>query len=142
MWPSLLKIQYTELKLSCGNDPVVKNYIYSNCDLDCSGVIGLDMTENRICICPSRDRQYYVIDYGGRAGIHTGFRTITLVPYIRSLPHLTKLKLSYDIGFVYRRTDRHGETSILPYNFVAGGINMSKTGCNSLDVTVSYSYAT
>jgi hypothetical protein len=28
MWPSLLKIQYTELKLSCGNDPVVKNYIY------------------------------------------------------------------------------------------------------------------
>ena len=34
MWPSLLKIQYTELKLSCGNDPVVKNYIYSNSDLD------------------------------------------------------------------------------------------------------------
>jgi hypothetical protein len=34
MWPSLLKIQYTELKLSCGNDPVVKNYIYSNDDLD------------------------------------------------------------------------------------------------------------
>jgi hypothetical protein len=30
----LLKIQYTELKLSCGNDPVVKNYIYSNGDLD------------------------------------------------------------------------------------------------------------
>jgi hypothetical protein len=23
MWPSLVKIQYTELKLSCGNDPVV-----------------------------------------------------------------------------------------------------------------------
>ena len=34
MWPSLLKIQYTELKLLCGNDPVVKNYIYSNGDLD------------------------------------------------------------------------------------------------------------
>ena len=34
MWPRLLKIQYTELKLSCGNDPVVKNYIYSNSDLD------------------------------------------------------------------------------------------------------------
>jgi hypothetical protein len=34
MWPSLLKTQYTELKLSCGNDPVVKNYIYSNRDLD------------------------------------------------------------------------------------------------------------
>ena len=34
MWPSLLKIQYTELKLSCGNDPVVKNSIYSNGVLD------------------------------------------------------------------------------------------------------------
>jgi hypothetical protein len=34
MWPSLLKIQYTELKLSCGNDPVVKNSIHSNYDLD------------------------------------------------------------------------------------------------------------
>jgi len=34
MWPSLVKIQYTELKLSCGNDPVVKNYIHSNGDLD------------------------------------------------------------------------------------------------------------
>ena len=32
--PSLFKIQYTELKLSCGNDPVVKNYIHSNGDLD------------------------------------------------------------------------------------------------------------
>jgi hypothetical protein len=30
----LVKIQYTELKLSCGNDPVVKNYIYSNGDLN------------------------------------------------------------------------------------------------------------
>ena len=34
MWPSLVKMQYTELKLSCGNDHVVKNYIYSNNDLD------------------------------------------------------------------------------------------------------------
>ena len=34
MWPSLLKIQYTELKLSCGNDHAVKNSIYSNSDLD------------------------------------------------------------------------------------------------------------
>ena len=33
MWSSLVKIQYTELKL-CGNDPVVKNPIYSNGDLD------------------------------------------------------------------------------------------------------------
>ena len=34
MWPSLVKIWYTELKLSYGNDPVVRNYIYSNGDLD------------------------------------------------------------------------------------------------------------
>ena len=34
MWSSVVKIQYTELKLSCGNDPVVKNYIYSNGNLD------------------------------------------------------------------------------------------------------------
>ena len=33
-WPSLVKIQYTELKLSCGNDPVVNNSIHSNGDLD------------------------------------------------------------------------------------------------------------
>ena len=33
MWSSLVKIRYTELKL-CGNDPVVKNSIYSNGDLD------------------------------------------------------------------------------------------------------------
>ena len=53
-----------------------------------SRVIGLDMTENRIFICPSRDGPYYVIGYGGRAGIHTDFRTITLVLYIKSLPIL------------------------------------------------------
>jgi hypothetical protein len=34
MWSSLVKIQNTELKLSCGNEPVVKNYIYSDGDLD------------------------------------------------------------------------------------------------------------
>ena len=34
MWSRLVKIQYTELKLSCGNNPVVKNSIYSNGDLD------------------------------------------------------------------------------------------------------------
>jgi hypothetical protein len=33
MWSSLVKIQYTELKLSCGNDPVVKHSIYNNSDL-------------------------------------------------------------------------------------------------------------
>ena len=40
-----------------------------------------------IFIRPSRDGPYYVIGYGGRAGVHTGFRT-TLVLYIRSLPNL------------------------------------------------------
>jgi hypothetical protein len=34
MWSSLVKSQYTELKLSCGKDPVVKNSIYNNGDLD------------------------------------------------------------------------------------------------------------
>ena len=34
MWPCLVKIQYTEIKLTCGNDHVVKNYIYNNGDLD------------------------------------------------------------------------------------------------------------
>jgi hypothetical protein len=36
----------------------------------------------------------------------------------------TQLKLSYDIGFVYRWMDEHGETSIPPYKFVAGSIIM------------------
>jgi hypothetical protein len=37
----------------------------------------------------SRDGPYYVIGYGGwRVGVHTGFRTITLVLYIGSLPNL------------------------------------------------------
>ena len=31
---------------------------------------------------------YYMIRYGGRAGVHTGFCTITLVLYIGSLPNL------------------------------------------------------
>ena len=34
MCPRLWKIQYKELKVSCGNDPVVNNYLYSNSDLD------------------------------------------------------------------------------------------------------------
>jgi hypothetical protein len=41
-------------------------------------------------ICPSRDGPYNVIGYGGRAGVHTGFRTITLVLYIGSLPNLAR----------------------------------------------------
>jgi hypothetical protein len=34
MCSCLLKIQYTDLKLLCGNGPVVKNSIYSNGDLE------------------------------------------------------------------------------------------------------------
>jgi len=41
-----------------------------------------------VFIRPSRDGPYYVIGYGGRAGVHTGFRTITLVLYIGSLLNL------------------------------------------------------
>ena len=42
-----------------------------------------------IFIRPSRDGPYYVIGYGRRReGVHTGFRTITLVLYIGSLPNL------------------------------------------------------
>ena len=37
MWPSLVKIQYTELKLSCGSDLVVKNY----CKI--KGALALDL---------------------------------------------------------------------------------------------------
>ena len=44
---------------------------------------------NNLLIRPFRDEPYYVIGYGGgRAGVHTGFCTITLVLYIRSLPNL------------------------------------------------------
>jgi len=39
-------------------------------------------------IRPSRDGPYYVIGYGGGGGVHTGFRTITLVLYIGSWPNL------------------------------------------------------
>ena len=39
-------------------------------------------------IRPSRDGPYYVIGYGGLAGVHTGFRAITLVLYIGSLPNV------------------------------------------------------
>ena len=42
-----------------------------------------------LIIRPSWDGPYYVIGYGnGRAGVHTGFRTITLVLYIGYLPNL------------------------------------------------------
>jgi hypothetical protein len=37
-----------------------------------SRVIGLDMTENRIFICPSRDGAV-LCDWVWRAGVHTGF---------------------------------------------------------------------
>ena len=57
MWSSLVKIQYTELKL-CGNDPVVKNSIYSNSDLD----LGLnDPKINRILSLPKGN---HVVKFG------------------------------------------------------------------------------
>jgi len=40
MWSSLVKVQCTELKL-CGNDPVVKNSIYSNGDPKINRVLPL-----------------------------------------------------------------------------------------------------
>ena len=42
-------------------------FIFDNFHFCCSRVIGLDMTENRIFIWPSRDGPYYVIGYGERA---------------------------------------------------------------------------
>jgi hypothetical protein len=100
MWPSLVKIQYIELKLSCENDPVVKHSIYSNGDLDLwpsdakinkflpllqgnhVGKIGKDpiyrtkvIVRKRSCLNKKNWQQ-------GR------FRTITLVLYIGYLPIL------------------------------------------------------
>ena len=49
MWPSLVKIQYTELKLSSTNDPVVKNSIYSNGDLE---LLPNDPKVNRVLPLP------------------------------------------------------------------------------------------
>jgi hypothetical protein len=51
MWSCLVKIQYTELKL-CGNDPVVKNYIHSNGDLD---LWPNDPKINRVLPLPQRN---------------------------------------------------------------------------------------
>ena len=54
------------------------------------GVLGMVGTKF-IFICPSGDGTYYVIGYsergGGRADVQTGFRTISLVLYIGSLPN-------------------------------------------------------
>jgi hypothetical protein len=51
--PSLVKIQYTELKLSCGNDPVVKNIIHSNGDLELSPI---DPNINRVLPLPQENQ--------------------------------------------------------------------------------------
>jgi hypothetical protein len=51
-------------------------------------IFGSFLSHTNPFLRPSRDGPYYVIGYGGRAGIHTGFRSITLVLYIRSLPNL------------------------------------------------------
>jgi hypothetical protein len=77
MWSSLLKIQYTELKLSCGNDPVVKKSIYSNGDLD------LWPNDPRSLGQRSRSPLLWI-----ELLTTDRFRTITLVLYIGSFPNL------------------------------------------------------
>jgi hypothetical protein len=72
MWPSLLKIQYTVLQLLCGNDPVVKNFIYSNGDLD---LWSNDPKINRVLPLPQ--------------GRQLSFLHDNFVLYIGSLPNLT-----------------------------------------------------
>ena len=63
----------------------VRNVLCKNVSF-CSGwVKNMPWMQYAIFICPSRDRSYYVIGYGF---VHTGFRTITLVLYIRSLHNL------------------------------------------------------
>jgi hypothetical protein len=54
MRPSLLKIQYTELKLSCRNDPVVKNSIYSNGDLDLPIYFGVIRSKVKVTVTINR----------------------------------------------------------------------------------------
>jgi hypothetical protein len=72
MWS--IKIQYTELKLLCGNDPVVKNSIYINGDLD---------------LWPNDPKIYRVFPLPqGNHVQQDRFRMITLVLYIGSLPNL------------------------------------------------------
>ena len=61
MWPSLVKIHYTELKLSCGNDLVVKNYIYSNSDLD---LRSNDAKINRVLPLPQDNHLVHVVKFG------------------------------------------------------------------------------
>ena len=58
MWSSLVKIQYTELKLSCGNDPVGKNYIYSNGDLD---LLPNDPKANRVLSIPQGNHMAKIV---------------------------------------------------------------------------------
>jgi hypothetical protein len=58
MWPSLVKIQHTELKLVCGNDPVVINSIYSNGDLD---LWPNDLKINRVLPLPQGN---HVVKFG------------------------------------------------------------------------------
>ena len=58
MWPSLVKIQHTELKLVCGNDPVVINSIYSNGDLD---LCPNDLKINRVLPLPQGN---HVVKFG------------------------------------------------------------------------------
>jgi hypothetical protein len=49
------------------------------------------------------------------------FTSKQLIKFSDSKKHNSSYRTT---GFVYRRTDGHGETSIPLYNFVAGGIIM------------------
>jgi hypothetical protein len=102
MWSSLVKIKYTELKLSCGNDPVVKIIFIVTMTLTVdlmtlkyigfftfhrgimwpslmfSQFMDVQRKVSILFIRPSRDGAV-LCDWVWRACVHTGFRTITLV---------------------------------------------------------------
>jgi hypothetical protein len=94
MWPSLVKIQYTELKLSCGNDPVVKILfivmVTLTFDLMTPKYIGF-FPFHRGIMWPSLVKiQYTELKLSCRNDPvkQDRFRTITLVLYIGSWPSL------------------------------------------------------
>jgi hypothetical protein len=73
MWSCLVKIQYTELKLSCGNDPVVKNSIYSNSDID---LWPNDPKINRIISLPQGN---HVVKFGKDPIYKTSYHVETIL---------------------------------------------------------------
>jgi hypothetical protein len=81
MWPSLLKIQYTELKLSCANDPVINMLFIVTVTL----TFDQNATFNKISVISWRS--VLLVEENG-VNIIYSFRTITLVLYIGSLTNL------------------------------------------------------